>query len=40
MHCNYEARKDWVRWEQDMKKNIETKTFKDRGHIWKKKKNI
>ena len=28
---NYEARKDLVRWEQDMKKSIETKTFKDRG---------
>ena len=29
--CNYEARKDLLRWEQDMKKSIETKTFKDRG---------
>ena len=31
VHRNYEARKDLVRWEQDMKKSIETKTFKDRG---------
>ena len=31
IHRNYEARKDLVRWEQDMKNRIETDTFKQRG---------
>ena len=31
VHCNFEARKDLVRWEKSMKADIETKTFRIRG---------
>ena len=31
VHCNYEARKELVRWEKQIKADIETKTFSIRG---------